>query len=220
MNAPDLPAQTDGEPELYYVRFWTDAARNDAERCLQRRISATSALLTTTRGGENEELLSYQDLFGFLVRRSRADLRAGEETMANAELVLADLLAQLLRGNVPNFVKRAAEHEKNSKNKKKSGRRPALTPLQRHQIERVDAVVALAGNNKIPRFGVEAAVLKAFSITETQLNHYRRNISCNSLIQVMQEHAFRLGDNQERETWAREVISDARTLFKLAAHNA
>jgi hypothetical protein len=60
-------------------------------------------------------------------------------------------------------------------------------------------------------------VLEDFGITGAQLDHYRRSIACNSLFEVMQEHAFRLGDDQEREVWARWVISDAGALFKLAA---
>jgi hypothetical protein len=63
------------------VRFWIDAARGDAERGLQRRITTSFSPRTTTDSEvEDQELLSYEDLFSFLVRRSRADFRAGEET--------------------------------------------------------------------------------------------------------------------------------------------
>jgi hypothetical protein len=206
--------------EAYYVQFWTGVARDDAKRCLQLR--ATSCPPQTTAEGEveDQELLSYEHLFGFLVRRSRADRRAGEETIAKAELLLSDLLARLLRGEVPKFVKRAAEREKKNKGKKKLGRPQSLTPLQRHQIESVDALVTLAGDGVIPRFGVEAAALEALDITEFQFSHYRRSIVRNSLIDFMREYALLLNDNGNREAWARDIISDAGDLFRSAAHDA
>jgi hypothetical protein len=115
-------------------------------------------------------------------------------------------------------VERAAKRENKKKSKEKSGR-PSLTPLQEHQIERVDAVIKLAYKRAIPRFGVESAAVEALGITEDQLSHYRRKIVKNTLFNFILEYAKILPDGSGRENWARDIISDAGRLFKLSSRN-